>query len=136
MSEAPNMFDWPQDQPLDVKAFMRHLEALFDSEFRKQADYAGLRSIRYDPNSKLRERIMQLVQEFDGMRTETIRILRKQVVDLVNVTPRAGIVMKLEDAAQTFVQKERERCAQIADAAATASDVSGCYDHDAVMASK
>jgi hypothetical protein len=110
-------FDWPEAPPLDVEIFSRFLMKLFDEEFRKQADYVGLREVRYSPYSysDLRSGIDQLVQQFDGMRTELIKELKRRVTDLVRVTPGPPMLMKLEDAAKPFVMAERERCARLVD---------------------
>lgn len=113
MSEAPRIFDWTETNPLDVEVLARHLMQVFNQEFRNQADYNGIRAVRYDPNSKLQERVLELVQQFDGMRTEVIKVLKQQVIELNAVTVRPPFLMKLEDVARPFVDAERERCIKI-----------------------
>jgi hypothetical protein len=116
MSEAPWMPDWTETTTLDVVAFTRHMMQIFDQEFRNQADYNNIRAVHYDPNSKLQERVLGLLEQWDGMRTEIIKVLKQQVKELNAVTPRPPILIKLEDAAQPFVMAERKRCAKVAEA--------------------
>lgn len=48
MSEAPRIFDWTETNPLDVEVLARHLMQVFNQEFRNQADYNGIRAVRYE----------------------------------------------------------------------------------------
>jgi hypothetical protein len=125
MSEAPWMSDWTETTTLDVVAFTRHMMQIFAQEFRNQADYNNIRAVRYDPNSKLQERVLGLVEQWDGMRTEIIKVLKQQVKEMNAVTPRPSILMKLEDAARPFVMNERRDCAKIAEDHGRASHSGG-----------
>jgi hypothetical protein len=126
VSEAPNNLDWPEAPPLDVEMFSRFLMKLFDEQFRKQADYAGLREVRYSPDSysDMRSGIDQLVQQFDRMRTELIKSLKAQVTDLVRVTPSPPLMLYAEAHLEARVLAERERCARIAE---TSAGMVACY---------
>lgn len=98
-------FEWPEPIPLDVQRFAQCLMHMFNQEFLKQADYNGIRQVRYDPHSDMRQSVIQIVQQFDGMRTEQIKFMKSELIKLHNQTPRPPIVIDRETAMEFFRQQ-------------------------------